>query len=441
MRALWQRIPAAIVHAVVALVLVVFLLAVGSAAPDHTTLVLLLALGVLAFGVSLNEPVFVPLLAMPLLLVLPRLSIAGLETSASTSDVALFVAMWPALVLCPRPFSKQLRTLLWLDVGYQAATLLTVVANPSRTAALEWFHEWVIVSGALVVGWAIGRRGRGSVALNLLLLAGAVIALSTIAQGLWQYAHGDFGAVYTQWPFGMQKNYVGTTMGMLAIIAYVHPPWLHLPRAIARGGVVVFVAAVLMSQSRQAMVALSIVVLVLLLARAEHHRRSVIAAVAAVPVLVLVFLGVRDQIVSGNAFNSANQRLHWFQDSAHVWAHDPIFGVGLRWWNTGRFPVAFQPPQAEIEVLTSAGLIGVVAFLVLLIGGLVVLWRLSPAYGTLAFAVLLNRVLQSQFDIFWVGAGVSPPFVVVGICLGAAALADDRARSRRRYGDRKAALL
>ena len=33
----------------------------------------------------------------------------------------------------------------------------------------------------------------------------------------------------------------------------------------------------------------------------------------------------------------------------------PVFGAGLRWWYTDRFPVRFQPPNAEIEVLTSAG--------------------------------------------------------------------------------------
>ncbi len=39
------------------------------------------------------------------------------------------------------------------------ATLFTVVANPYLLNAVEWFHAWLLVAGALVVGWAVGRAG------------------------------------------------------------------------------------------------------------------------------------------------------------------------------------------------------------------------------------------------------------------------------------------
>ena len=39
-------------------------------------------------------------------------------------------------------------------------------------------------------------------------------------------------------------------------------------------------------------------------------------------------------------------------------------------------------------------------------------------YGTLAFTVMLGRFVQSQFDLFWVTAQVSIPFLVAGLCLG-----------------------
>ena len=55
------------------------------------------------------------------------------------------------------------------------------------------------------------------------------------------------------------------------------------------------------------------------------------------------------------------------------------------------------------------------------IGILVVLWRVDPRFGTLAVAVLLSRIIQAQFDLFWIAAGVSVPFVIAGICLGAMA--------------------
>jgi hypothetical protein len=53
-----------------------------------------------------------------------------------------------------------------------------------------------------------------------------------------------------------------------------------------------------------------------------------------------------------------------------------------------------------------------------MVGVLVILWRVEPLYGTLAFTVMLGRFVQSQFDLFWVTAQVSIPFLIAGLCLG-----------------------
>ena len=36
---------------------------------------------------------------------------------------------------------------------------------------------------------------------------------------------GNFGPVYPQIPWAMHKNFVGTALAFVALIAYVHPPW------------------------------------------------------------------------------------------------------------------------------------------------------------------------------------------------------------------------
>jgi len=69
-------------------------------------------------------------------------------------------------------------------------------------------------------------------------------------------------------------------------------------------------------------------------------------------------------------------------------------------------------------VLVSTGIVGLLAFLVMWAGILIVLWRVDPVYGTLAFAVVLSRIVQAQFDLFWVAGQVSIPFVIAGVCLG-----------------------
>ena len=67
------------------------------------------------------------------------------------------------------------------------------------------------------------------------------------------------------------------------------------------------------------------------------------------------------------------------------------------------------------------GLAGLVA---LLVGTLVVLWRVDAAYGTVAVAALVNRMVQGQLDLFWVAVQTSLPFLVTGIALGALAHAE-----------------
>jgi hypothetical protein len=64
-----------------------------------------------------------------------------------------------------------------------------------------------------------------------------------------------------------------------------------------------------------------------------------------------------------------------------------------------------------------------------------VLWRIDPRYGTLAFAILLSRVVQGQFDLFWAAVQVSIPFVVVGVCLGALARDEEEHRLERELAE------
>ena len=152
--------------------------------------------------------------------------------------------------------------------------------------------------------------------------------------------------------------------------------------------------------------------------RRSTTGRSRLVLLLLIPAAWLVISMVVDQIESQNRHNSVFQRVEWFREVYHFWRESPIFGHGLRYWyNPGELP--FQPPQAELEVLASAGVVGLIGFLVMWIGVLVVLWHVDPRFGTLAVAVLLCRLVQSQFDLFWVAVQVSLPFVVAGICLGA----------------------
>jgi hypothetical protein len=401
--------------------LVVLSLGVGHLVPGRPLVALLVVITVLAFGLTLADAAVVPLLALPPVFVITRLPLG--TTDVSFSDVALGLAFVPAVLFGKRPYSKPMRVLIWLTAVYQMATLFTVIANPYARNTIEWFHAWLLTAGALVVGWTIAREGHARAGLTILLWVSLALAGIAITQGAMQWATGDFGPIYPKWPFPMHKNFVGCVLGVAAALAYARPAWLRWSNLWALSAFWVFVAGILATQSRQALVGLAAALLVLSLRRDGDQRRSRLILLTVAPALALVGTLVRDQFASGNEFNSAFQRLHWFADSLNVWRHDPLFGVGLRWWYTGRFPASFQPPNAEMEVLSSAGILGVAAFLVMMLGALRVLWKLDRVYGTVAFAVLLSRFVQGQLDLFWVATQTSIPFLIVGICLGQQAYA------------------
>ncbi|WP_278235260.1 O-antigen ligase family protein [Isoptericola sp. AK164] len=376
------------------------------------------AAAVLLVGLTAMYPEALPLASMATLLVIER--VGGDAVNLSASDAVLFVAFWVAVVLAPRPFSRPLRTLLWLTVFYQAATLFTVVVNPYVANTVEWFHAWLLTGGALVVGWAVGRSGRASVGLGLVAAGAAGIAVLTVGTAALGFlSTGQLDEVYLEWPWGMHKNFIGCVLAFVATIAFARPSWLGWSRWITSGLFWLCTAGILASQSRQALVGLGVAVLVLTLWREPGRRPRWFVVLAVVPAMALVAGMVRDQLESGNQFNSVYQRLSWYDQALDVWRDSPVVGEGLRWWTAGRTDYEFQPPNAELEVLTSGGVVGLVGFLVLMLGSVIVLWRVDRRFGVLAATLVLNRLVQAQFDLFWVSVQVSVPFVLVGVILGA----------------------
>lgn len=380
----------------------------------------LLTLGVgvavVVVGLTLREPLALPILGIPALLLVNR--VGG---TLSISDLVLFVAFWPAIVLGSRAMTRPLRTALWASAFYQACVLFTVVANPYSANAIEWFHSWLLIAGALVVGWAIGASGHARLGLGMYVAGCVGIAFVTLGTFVIQAAHGNFGPVYLGEPFGMHKNYIGCVLAFAAIIVYTRPRWLRWNDLACLLLFTLFVAGILAAQSRQALIGLALSVSIVALRPDPHRHRSKVVLLAVAGGALVVATLVQDQLESGDQYNSAYQRLIWFRQSLIIWEQYPVFGAGLRWWYTDRFDAKFQPPNAEFEVLSSGGIVGLVGFLIMFLAILVALWRMDSRFGTLAFVTVLMRFVQGQFDLFWVAAQVSIPFVIAGICLGAQA--------------------
>ncbi|OLT21855.1 hypothetical protein BJF81_14620 [Ornithinimicrobium sp. CNJ-824] len=419
------RLPALIALTVSAVALA---LLVGYALPQQPLLVVGGVVLMCVATFALAQPVLLPLLAMPLIVVVARFGAGPVDMTIS--DWMLGLAFWPALLFAPRPLSDPMRKLLWLNAIYQSATLFTLVANPYFANTVEWGHAWLLVSGALLVGWHVGASGHARLGVRLFLAACLALALPTIGQAILQYARGDFGAVYPQWPWPMHKNFIGNLMAIAAVLVYARPRWAGLSRRWALPLLLVLLSALAVSQARQAIVGLAVGILVVSLRRHGERRRATFALATAIPMVYIVLTMARDQIASGNIHNSWFQRLDWYADSIRIWREAPLVGHGLRYWTQAEAPAAFQPPNAFLEVMASTGVVGLAAFLTLWVGLIVVLLRMNADYGTLALALALSRLGQAQFDLFWVSIGVSAPFLLIGVCLGVASEAAERRQSR-----------
>jgi predicted membrane protein len=426
------RLRDVVLRVAVVVALIGLLLLIGRELAIDPQLPLLVGGLILFLGLVVADPALVPLVSLPLLLVTARLSIGGVDLAVS--DALLVVALIPSLLVLLGGASRPMRQVMWLGVLYQVATLFTIVRNPYQANVVEWFHAGALVLGAVIVGWALGRRGHGGGSLTVLAVTTVLLAVITLVQAVMQYQEGNFGPVEMSWPYQVQKNAIGTVFALVGVVLYVRPAWTRWSRGWALLGFWIVVAALMATQSRQAIIALAVAVSVLVMRRTTTRRRSKGILLAIIPALVGVSAMVQEQVRSGNEFNSFFQRLTWFEDSMAIWSTDPWFGVGLRWWYTDRFPEAFQPPNALIDTMTAAGIIGLAAFLTLLVGTWLVARRLDPTYGVLAELVLLARLIQSQFDLFWVAVQVSLPFIILGLCLGAAARheADEEEKERVR---------
>jgi len=383
--------------------------------------------GVLAMGVvgltvvffaASSEPAMLAVLSMPLLCSVQRLGGDALELSVG--DAVLFVVFMVMAFLGPRPLSPALRAVLWLTVFYQVTTIFTVLVHPYPANAVEWTHAWLLTAGAIIVGWSAGRRGYGSAALTLLVLTAAAISLLAVGVALARLSQGVLEEVYLEWPFPMHKNVIGTLAAFSAIVVYARPPWLGWPKWATTPMFVLLCAGMLAAQSRQAIFSVVVAVVLIALRGSSMAARSRAVLIPMFAAVVAAGLTVAAQFSEANQFNSVYQRLDWYAQSTEVWKMNPWFGMGLRWWYTGLLPEEFQPPQAVLEMLSSAGIVGLFGFVVMFGGFMFVLWRrLPPQYGTLAVAMVLSRVVQGQLDQFWITVQVSVPLVIMGICIGA----------------------
>jgi hypothetical protein len=400
---------------------------IGAVAAGFTPVALPIAIAVLIVGVAFVDLTIIPAIALPATLIVER--VGGV---LSVSDLVLIGATCISVLMLRGRGATALQPLLWTGVVYLALAFPTLILNRYAANAIEWVHEVVLVLGSMVVGFVVGREGKAKLALSLYILACVGIGLAALVTALGMLVQsGGFQPVYVG---NLHKNLIGGALAVAVVMLFARPPWLGWRPFWAYSAALVCALGVLASQSRQGLVAVMVGVLVVTLRPVvQGHRRGRLLWLLYVPVVVLILVQLQEQIASGDQFNSAYQRLTWFTESIRIWEASPVFGVGLRWWYTSRFGEGFQPPNAELEVLTTVGVVGLIGFLLMFLSAAWLLSRLNPVYGTIGLAVVATRFVQGQFDLYWVAGQASLLWIVAGICYGV--MVRDRANESppRRY--------
>lgn len=190
---------------------------------------------------------------------------------------------------------------------------------------------------------------------------------------------------------------------------------------------VVLGAALYFTYSQSSMVALAVVALAVALAAGDWRARRVIAAVAAVLVVAGV-AGLVAGLAGGSAEAVTSDRSTLVTDTAGVFARHPLAGVGV-----GAQPVVTrdeaEPGTATIQnashttpltVAAELGVVGLVAYVALLVGAARVLAELGRRDPPLALGV--GAVLLALFvhSLFYGGFFENPiAFGVLGAAAGA----------------------
>lgn len=379
-----------------------------------TEYALIAALGILGIGVFAAAPLVVVAAAIPATLLVFRVFGGTYGSSLSASDFVLLLSTLAALPMLELREAPVLRRLLGFVLVYEAALIPTIVYNPYRADTLEWFHEALLAGGSLIVGWVVARNGQARRVLGVLLFFAGLLAFAACVAAVRTHFQT---VAFNQ--YSLDKNFIGTMLMFSTLVTFANPTWVGFSGRWRVPAQALFILGIFASHSRQAMVGTVVGVLMLSLRGRRLTRRSKLIFASVIPLAAIAYATIASELASSNQFNSVHQRITWFSQSLQVWRTSPWLGVGLRWWYTARFGVSFQPPNAELEMLTSAGVIGLAAFFYLFGRTLVTLWRLPPAFGTFAFTMILVHFVQGQLDIFWVTATASIPFMLAGLALGA----------------------
>ncbi|MGA2837919.1 MAG: O-antigen ligase family protein [Acidimicrobiales bacterium] len=378
---------------------------------------LAVAVLVFVFGVFVADPILVAVFVLPGSILIQR--VGGASTNLSVADLLVFVASLVCLFHIEWRSAPHLKRFLRGIVWYEAVLVLVVVAHPFKGDIIEWFHRFSYLAGSTLVGWVIAYHGRARTALRIYLWGAGALALVALEHSVALHFQPAQWGVY-------QKNAVGAVMWVAIVVAQLNPSWARIPKHESRVIEVLCVLGLLASQSRQSAILAVLAIGSAMLLNSEVRRRSKLIIFIAVPAIGLVYYSFALAFRNNPQFNSVAIRFGQIGAAIHVWHQSPWLGLGMRFYNLPQYITVTAPPNSLVDNLASTGIIGSLAFFVMVVITMRAMSGLPRVYGTLGLVVLLAHYVDGLFDTFWIGALSITPFIIAGISLGMAD-ADPRA--------------
>ena len=366
---------------------------------------------VFALGIFVVDPILIVVVALPGAILIQR--VGGATTNLSVADLLVFVGAFVCLFHIEWRSARQLKRFLLGIIWYQAVLLLVVLLHPFKGDVIEWFHRLSYLAGSTLIGWVIATEGRARQAFRLYLWGSAILALVALEHAVALHFQPAQWGVY-------QKNAVGAVLWVAVVIAQLNPRWVGIKKPEARVIEALCLLGLLASQSRQAAILLVLALVTAVLINSEVRGRAKLVIFITVPTLVLVYESFVLAFRNNPQFNSVAIRFTQIDAALHVWHQSPWLGLGMHFYNLPQFSSVNVPPNSLVDNLASTGVVGSLAFFVMVIVTMTVMAGLPRIYGTLGLVILLGHYVDGLFDIFWIGALSITPFIVAGISLGMA---------------------
>jgi O-antigen ligase len=276
----------------------------------------------------------------------------------------------------------------------------------------------VLLGGSLLVGAWIAREGKIRPALRWLAFISCIVAAATVFQAA---RHGWLHSSV----FGLNKNFVGSLLAAVLVVVFIARDHLALPTGWWVVALGIIGGGVIASHSRGGALAASVGLFVAFVLTGRLHKRGtkVLAVLVAAGLGVFVYTTVRSQLDHPQTVVSTSSigvRFNVERVTRNIWRTSPIYGVGLKYFNTQQYgPFAQAANNVVDNELAESGDIGLAGFVAL--QGVVLFAGLrrgrKEPLAAAGFGAVAGLLAHGMVDIYWTAGTVTLPFMAMGMAL------------------------